>query len=156
MFRWLKVKLFATLAMVHVGFLFWMWGLWGAYDAVKGTPQWISFSPHFSWLLFSGFFVYGALVGGLLWVYAPLAPWMRRARSFSHFKTWILEELPTILGVLTSMAALYPVLLAAWQELKKAHDGGKLDFKRFSRVARKVADEAESSFQESGPGKKVA
>jgi len=150
MFRWLKLKLFITLALVHVGFLFGMWGLWGAYDAIKGSPQWISFSPHFSFLLFGGFFIYGSLVGGLLWLYAPLAPWMRRARSFRHFKTWILEELPTILGVLTSMAALYPVLHAAWRELKKAQESGKLDFKRFSRVARKVADHAESAFVENG------
>lgn len=150
MFRALKYKFLFTMGFVHMGFFASLYGLYSYYQAAHqpGVPPY--FAHAFPWLFAGVFGFYGAFMGGVLWMFAPFYPWMRRARSFHHFKLWFLEELPTILAVLTSLAALVPVLRAAWGELRKAHESGKLDFRRFSHVARRVADKAEGIFHENG------
>jgi hypothetical protein len=142
MFRWFKTKLFITLGFTHVAFFFSLWGLYKVH-AVHGVTQHPAHMQYFPWLFFGAFLTYGAVMGGLVWMYLPFAPWVRRMSSWRAFKNWIVDELPAFIAVASSLAALWPVLRAAWRELKHAQENGKLDFKRFSHVARRVAEKAE-------------
>ena len=143
MFRSIKYRFFATMTFFHAWFFFTCYGVYSSITHQPAPPV-----PQQYFLPFAGLFgLYFTLIGGIFATFAPLLPWARRARSFAHFKKWFLEELPTFIAVVTSLAALLPVLRAGWNELKKAHESGKLDVSHFSKVARKVADKAENVFQ---------
>ncbi len=143
MFRWLKTKFFVTLGFTHFAFFVSLWGLYKLHTVHGGVAGHAAHMDYFPWLFAGAFLTYGSVVGGLVWMYMPFAPWARRMSSWRAFRHWVVEELPAIIAVASSLAALWPIVWAAWRELKSAHDSGKLDYKRFSNVARKFAEKAE-------------
>jgi hypothetical protein len=139
MIRSIKLKTYFTFALIHFGLFF------SVYWFFKLSELQMSHPEYWHYALFGSVAMYGGVVAGALFLYIPLAPWIRRIGRLLNWRNWLIEELPTLIALVPVAAAFIHILRSAWKEVKHYHRAGKLDAKAFSHIARRVADQTETS-----------
>jgi hypothetical protein len=103
----LKLRVVLVALVLHAGLLCAIAGLTSLPEPLDG---------HSSRLLVAGVAaLYGAFVLAVAFIVIPAWPWVRRAQRLTHWREWIVEELPKI------MAAI-PVIIQFIRALRSALD----------------------------------
>lgn len=108
----LKWKAATIFFGVHAGLFLGLYGVFQLQEPGGG------FHPAFPWVMGSVIAAYCSFWLACFFVYAPLAPWITRARSLLNWRHWILSELPTLI----TMVPIVVGLIQAWR-MRQAADG---------------------------------
>ena len=132
----IKTKALVYAGLVHVGFIISLIALFREDGFTVGRAT-------FDLLLLGACLMYSAFLFSALSIWIPLRPWLSRYQRARVWRTWIVQELPTILALIPVIITALQILKAAWNEIKDYKAKGELNVKNLATVAQKFADQAE-------------
>ena len=108
-----KLKAFFVFLTIHAGLVLSIYALYR-------TAQIPEARGVLGWLIGGTAGLYGGLILGALFLYLPVAPWIRRARRVLAWKTWIQDELPQLLVAVPAVIGALTTIIAAIQQASKS------------------------------------
>lgn len=96
------------------------------------------------WSAAGGALAYAGFLMAAVFLYMPVAPWLKRYQALAHWQEWIWRELPLLLSLIPLVLALGKAVQHAWAELKQAHGKDELDVEKFAKIITQVADQADA------------